>query len=109
MDKQKHCKQTVGKLRMDFIPPKSLIAISKVREFGVAKYKDAWAWKQVVTQDELITAIQRHTLKIQLGEQLDDESGLPHTWHIACTAAMITELDERTGQNLLKVKHNLEK
>ena len=108
MNKQKHAKQTEGKLRMDYIPPKSQIAVSKVREFGVAKYKDPWAWKGIVTKEELLTAIQRHTLKMNLGEVNDNESGLPHIWHIACTASMMIELDTRTGQELLEIKHNLE-
>jgi hypothetical protein len=86
-------KDTKGKLKVSLIPPRALISIAKVREFGVSKYKDAWSWVDLVKVEDLQEAIDRHQLKIKLGETLDDESGLPHSWHIACSAAMICELE----------------
>lgn len=88
-------KDTKGKLKLNYIPPKSMVAIAKVREFGSIKYKDPWKWKEFVELDDLIEACKRHLLKRDLGEELDDESGLPHIYHALCSLAMAVEIMDR--------------
>lgn len=85
-------KETKGKLRLNLIPPRSLIAIAEVRAFGVDKYKDPWAWRNLVKALDFIEAAKRHLLKIELGEELDEESGLPHLHHALTSLAMAVEV-----------------
>jgi hypothetical protein len=86
-------KDTKGKLKVSLIPPRVFMAIAKVREFEVSKYKDAWSWVDLVKVEDLHEAIAHHQLKIELGETHDTESGLPHSWHIVCSVAKICEIE----------------
>lgn len=101
-------KQTVGKVRVDLIPPKSHLAIAKVREFGGLKYNDPWGWKDQCKTTDFITAAQRHLIKIQSGELVDAESGLPHLYHALTSLAMAVEVDGKSFKELeqLEVKYN---
>lgn len=89
-------KDTKGKLRLNLIPPKSLEAIARVREFGVSKYPSEWGWKTSVPKEALIEATKRHLLRMDMGEDTDPESGLPHIYHALCSLAMAVELYETT-------------
>lgn len=86
-------KDTVGKLKLNLVPPRSMEAIARVREFGVNKYKDPWGWMKACTTDEFIEAVKRHLNKRDRGEELDNESGLPHIYHALCSMAMAVELE----------------
>ena len=81
-----------GKLRLTLVPPRAKIAIAKVREFGVQKYKDPENWKRVEAQ-RYKDALYRHWNAYLMGEICDKESGLPHMWHLLCDAAFIVELE----------------
>lgn len=37
----------------------------------------------------------RHLIAYQEGEELDEESGLPHLWHAACNMAFILEMESK--------------
>jgi hypothetical protein len=85
-------KDTKGKLKLLLVPPKSLEAVAKVREFGSNKYGSDWGWVGKVDPKDLIEAAERHILKWRKGEILDDESGLPHIHHALTSLAMAAEL-----------------
>lgn len=85
-------KDTVGKVKLNLVPPRSQEAIARVREFGVNKYKDPWGWMLACTEDEFIEAVKRHLNKRDRGEEIDPESGLPHIYHALCGMAMAVEL-----------------
>ncbi|OLR66879.1 hypothetical protein BIV19_04335 [Intestinimonas butyriciproducens] len=38
-------------------------------------------------------ALYRHWLYYLKGERYDQESGLPHLWHLACNAAFLIEME----------------
>lgn len=40
----------------------------------------------------------RHWLAYLKGEKYDQESGLPHLWHLACNAAFLIEMEETDGR-----------
>lgn len=63
-----------------------------VRMFGCAKYHDPDNWRQVESQ-RYRDALYRHWLAYLKGEQCDQESGLPHLWHLACNAAFLIEME----------------
>ena len=69
--------------------PVSLIdAVTAVRMFGLKKYHDPDNWKQVEPQ-RYKDALYRHWLAYLKGEKCDQESGLPHLWHLACNVAFL--------------------
>ena len=74
--------------------PVSLIkAVAAVRGYGVEKYHDPENWRKVEIE-RYKDALYRHWLAYLDGEWLDQESGLPHLWHLACNAAFLIELEE---------------
>lgn len=85
-------KYDAGKVRYTLVPVSILTAIAKVREYGVKKYGDENNYKNVSTK-RYVDALYRHLIAYLNGEKCDKESGLLHTWHIACNIAFIIELE----------------
>lgn len=81
-----------GKIRPTLVPTGIIRAIAKVREYGCQKYKDKDNWKRVEVE-RYRDALYRHWLAYLEGEKNDEESGLPHLWHLACNAAFLIELE----------------
>lgn len=86
-------KADAGKLRPTLVPVGLIKAVASVREYGCKKYHDPENWKQVEPQ-RYRDAIYRHWLAYLEGEQYDQESGLPHLWHLACNAAFLIEMED---------------
>lgn len=82
-----------GKLRLTLVPTQIIWDIAEVREYAHKKYGDgADEWAKVNAR-RYVEAMYRHFLKFiedPLGN--DEESGLPHLWHIECNAAFLSEL-----------------
>ena len=78
------------------MPTRILYDIARVREFAVdTKYRDPDNWKQVEPQ-RYRDAMFRHLLAyINDPDGKDEESGLPHLWHLATNVAFLCELDGR--------------
>lgn len=93
-------KDTAGKLPLNLVPPRAYQAIALVREFGCKKYGDPWKWLECTTADQYIEAAKRHFLKIELGEEIDPESGLPHLFHAQCSISMAVELYQRAREKV---------
>ena len=86
-------KADAGKLRPTLVPVGLIKAVASVREYGCKKYHDPENWKQVESQ-RYRDAIYRHWLAYLEGEQCDQESGLPHLWHLACNVAFLIEMED---------------
>lgn len=86
-------KDDVGKPRPTLVPVSLIRAVTAVREFGTAKYHDPENWRNVEAK-RYRDALYRHWLSYLEGEKVDEESGLPHLWHIACNAAFLIELEQ---------------
>jgi len=81
-----------GSVDISLVPIEAISAIRAVRLFGVKKYKDPDNWKKVEPQ-RYIDALYRHLLAfVENRDAVDDESGLPHLWHIICNCAFLCEL-----------------
>ena len=75
------------------LTPVSLIdAVTAVRMYGNEKYHDPENWRQVEPQ-RYRDALYRHWLAYLKGEKCDQESGLPHLWHLATNAAFLIEME----------------
>lgn len=83
-----------GKPKLSLVPGEIIRAIARVREFGIKKYKDPDNWKQVESE-RYRDAMYRHLLLyIENPSGIDEESGLPHLWHLACNVAFLCELEK---------------
>jgi hypothetical protein len=68
---------------MALIDPEFLVTLAAVLGFGARKYA-AHNWRGGINYSRLISAAYRHLGAINSGEDIDPESGLPHTGHLAC-------------------------
>ena len=87
-------KADAGKPRLTLVPMQIVFDIAKVREFGNAKYGDPNNWKRVEPERYREAAF-RHFLKYiddPLG--VDEESGLPHRFHLECNLAFLAEMEK---------------
>lgn len=76
-------KHDEGKPRMDLLDPYAIEQLSKVLSFGSKKYS-AWNWSEGISYSRLIGAALRHLFAFMRGQDLDEESGLPHLAHCMC-------------------------
>lgn len=86
-------KADAGKPRPTLTPVSLIDAVTAVRMYGTQKYGDPENWRQVEPQ-RYRDALYRHWLAYLKGEKYDQESGLPHLWHLACNAAFLIEMEE---------------
>lgn len=101
MEKPKGLKYDSEKPRMDLLDPLFLEDVAKVLTFGANKYA-AHNWREGIYYSRLIAAAYRHLGAINRGEDIDPESGLPHTAHLGCCIQFLNwmmrtkpELDDR--------------
>ena len=84
-------KHDQGKIRMALVPAGIIEAVGIVRDYGTQKYGDPDGWKMVEPwryQD----ALMRHLVDyLRDPESIDEESGLPHLYHMACNIAFLIE------------------
>ncbi len=83
-----------GKPRLDLLAPEFIFGVGEVLKFGAAKYDDR-NWEKGMKWGRVIASLLRHTFKFMIGEKLDQESGLPHTWHISCNAMFLCAYEAR--------------
>lgn len=96
-------KADAGKPRPTLTPVSLIDAVTAVRMYGNEKYHDSENWRKVEPQ-RYRDALYRHWLAYLKGEKCDQESGLPHLWHLACNAAFLIEMEgsihDREGGNV---------
>lgn len=85
-------KADAGKPRYTLVPVSLIEAVAAVRMFGCSKYHGPDNWRKVEPQ-RYKDALYRHWLYYLKGEECDQESGLPHLWHLACNAAFLIEME----------------
>ena len=93
---KEEAKEYTGKINYCLVPRRILTAVARIREYGNRKYESGGPdnWKKVEPARWREAAF-RHCLAYlddPLG--LDEESGLPHLWHLACNIAFLCELDD---------------
>lgn len=87
-----------GKPMMDLVfdgCPDALLGVGAVLTYGYKKYGGKHGWKHLedaVKRYE--AAMLRHQLAKARGELIDPESGLPHSWHIACNSLFLAQLEQ---------------
>lgn len=87
-------KADAGKIRPTLVPQSIIAKIAQVRGYGVQKYKDPDNWKRV-EEERYKDAAYRHWLAyLENPKSVDEESGLPHLWHLACNIAFLCEMED---------------
>jgi hypothetical protein len=82
-----------GKLMYGLLPPLALEETVKVLTFGAQKYEPD-NWQHVPdSKRRYFDALQRHLWAWKQGEQIDQESGLPHLAHAMCCLMFLHEHD----------------
>jgi hypothetical protein len=71
-----------GKVRFSLVPTKPLTWLARVYTMGAAKYEDN-GWRNGLKWSRIYDALQRHLTAFWGGQDMDDESGLPHLAHAA--------------------------
>lgn len=87
-----------NKTRYDLVPTHLLKSTADVFEYGADKYAP-WNWAKGGKMSQYIGSLKRHLASIELGEDIDEESGLPHSGHLMCNMFMIEQLMDLIRRN----------
>lgn len=88
-------KTAAGKPDLALIPLTALYGIARVFGYGAKKYeRDNWKLaKDADAPRRYLSAILRHAAGMQHNPlAVDDESGLPHVYHLGCSVVMLIGL-----------------
>lgn len=85
-------KADAGKLQLSLVPGNLIRACAVVRMYGNQKYGDPDNWKQVEPQRYRDAAYRHWLAYLDDPEAVDQESGIPHLYHLACNIAFLIEL-----------------
>ena len=94
-----NAKRDSGKVEITLVPMDMVETAAVVRMFGNAKYPQGGAdnWKQVDVE-RFRNALFRHLFKyLREPYGIDQESGLPHWYHVTCNVAFITQKEIEAG------------
>ena len=86
-------KADAGKPRLTLVPRRIIWVIARIREYGNRKYKDPDNWRQVEPQRYRDAAYRHFMAYLDDPHGVDEESGLPHLWHLACNVAFLCEME----------------
>lgn len=87
------------KVDLHVLDPLFVEGTARVAQFGESKYGKS-NWKKGLTQTRIINAMRRHLAQIEKGEDIDDESGFHHAYHIAW-GCQVLAYQHRNGQHHL--------
>jgi len=97
MQNDQSIKADAGKLRLTLVPRKIIKAIAVIREYGVNKYGEKESWRKVEVERYKDAAFRHFIAYLDNPNGVDEESGLPHLWHLACNIAFLCELENKDG------------
>ena len=91
-------KTDAGKLQLTLVPREIIRAIAAIRMYGNAKYHDPENWRTVEPERYRDAAFRHFLAYLDDPQGVDEESGLPHLWHLACNVAFLVEMEELKGE-----------
>ena len=97
--RDQQAKADAGKIRLTLVPRRIIWAIAVIREYGNLKYGSAENWRRVDPQRYQDAAFRHFLQYLEDPEGVDQESGLPHLWHLACNIAFLCEMEGQDGQS----------
>lgn len=93
---KEEAKEYAGKINYCLVPRRILTAVARIREYGNRKYASGGPdnWKKVEPARWREAAFRHFLAYLDDPLGMDEESGLPHLWHLACNIAFLCELDD---------------
>ena len=91
-------KRDAGKLRLTLVPRQIIRAIAAVRQYGNEKYGDSENWRRVEVQRYRDAAFRHFLAYLDNPKGVDEESGYPHLWHLACNIAFLCEMEDEGSE-----------
>lgn len=93
-------KADAGKIQLCLVPREIIRAIARIRMYGNAKYPDGGPdnWKAVEPERYRDAAFRHWLAYLDDPQGVDEESGLPHLWHLACNIAFLCEMEHYTEE-----------
>jgi hypothetical protein len=88
-------KATAGRQKIQYGNTPALPSLyqAAVHDLGAVKY-GSYNWRDTpIKMSDYISAIRRHLALLEAGEDIDDESGLPHAAHLMATCAIVIDAD----------------
>lgn len=82
-----------GKPRLTLVPMQIIWDIAAVREYGCKKYGDPDNWKRVEIERYRDAAFRHFLRYLRDPHGVDEESRLPHLYHLACNVAFLCEME----------------
>lgn len=106
---KEEAKEYTGKINYCLVPRRLLTAVARIREYGNRKYASGGPdnWKKVEPERWREAAFRHFLAYLDDPLGMDEESGLPHLWHLACNIAFLCELDDPYAIKVLKVSEAL--
>lgn len=83
-----------GKERLTLVPRQIIHAIARVRMYGTEKYGSPDNWKRVEKERYRDAAFRHFMAYLDDPQGVDEESGLPHLWHLATNVAFLCEMED---------------
>ena len=100
-----------GKAKISLVPTRIIWDIAAIREYGNNKYPEGGPdnWTKVEKQ-RYKDAMCRHLLGyLEDAHGIDEESGFPHLWHLACNVAFLCEMEDmhlsKNFDTVLRLRH----
>ena len=93
MEYNQEVKKDAGKLQLTLVPTQIINDIARIRMYGVEKYKDPENWKRVEIERYKDAAFRHWLAYLNNPASVDEESGLPHLWHLACIIAFLCDME----------------
>ena len=95
-------KSDMGKAKLSLVPRRIIWDIAAIREYGNNKYPDGGPdnWRSVEPVRYRDAAFRHFLRYLDNPSSVDDESGLPHLWHLACNIAFLCELEAEDKVNV---------
>ncbi len=81
-----------GKPRISLLSSDAILEIAKVATMGAEKYSDH-NWRKGFDWSRLMDAAERHLLKYNKGNRIDEESKLSHLAHVAWNIMALLEFE----------------
>lgn len=95
-------KADAGKPMLTLVPRGIIWAIARIRMYGNKKYGDPENWRQVEPKRYRDAAFRHFLQYLDDPKSVDQESGLPHLWHLCTNCAFLCELEDLTQVNSIK-------
>lgn len=92
--KNQAVKADAGKPQLTLVPTEIIYDIAEIRMYGCRKYHDPDNWKEVEIERYRDAAYRHWLAYLKDPNGVDEESGLPHLWHLACNVAFLCEMEK---------------